>query len=276
MAKIINDDRTKPIYASYRFNDVLSYAEGKDFLRVLFDDEKNLFLYCNGWDYIHIFLGQAAISCGLYPQSSYSKISKNLGLFEFTLSKEYREGLIKQDSYSYVKEFNGFYIYTREGSELLKNPVFKKILKPYVKKKEITIEERIRRLEKKLFETLNLHGANRVAGFYYTKTGKWELLPRTEEDVFKNNATKAIFYSHNSDSDWLEETSAIRFAIETNENDKTLCVIESPKLNWLKQFIRKLYQKFPEEMSMVDLFNVEHYDENGQYVFKEFTPMELD
>lgn len=153
MPKLLNDDRTKPIYATTRFSDVLSYSEGQDFLRVLFDDKKHLFIYCNGWDYIHIFLGKAAIDSGLYPQDMTSKLSKNLGLFEFTISSKYRENLIKQDSYNFVKEFNGFYIYTREGSELLKNPVFKEIVKPYIKKKEITIEQRIRRLEKKLDES---------------------------------------------------------------------------------------------------------------------------
>ena len=155
MAKLLNDDRTKPIYATSRFSDVLSYAEGKDFLRVLFDDEKHLFLYCNGWDYIHIFLGKAAIDCGLYPTSLYSKLTKNLGLYEFTISTKYRKELLTQDSYSSVKEYNGFFIYTREGSDLLKNPVFKEIVKPYIKKKEITIEQRIRRLEKKLEESIS-------------------------------------------------------------------------------------------------------------------------
>ena len=152
MSKLLNDDREKPIYSSTRFSDVLAYAEVKDFLRVLFDDEKKLFIYCDGWDYIHIFLGKTALDYGLYPQDMSSKLSKNLGLFEFAISKDYQERLLNQDSYSKVTEYNGFYIYTREGSGLLKNSVFRDIVKPYKKSKEITIEERIRRLEKKLEE----------------------------------------------------------------------------------------------------------------------------
>ena len=152
MSKLLNDDREKPIYSSTRFSDVLAYAEVKDFLRVLFDDKKKLFIYSDGWDYIHIFLGKAALDYGLYPQDMSSKLSKNLGLFEFAISKDYQERLLDQDSYSKVTEYNGFYIYTREGCGLLKNSVFRDIVKPYKKSKEITIEERIKRLEKKLEE----------------------------------------------------------------------------------------------------------------------------
>ena len=187
MAKLLNDDREKPIYSSTRFSDVLIYAEVKDFLRVLFDDEKKLFIYCDGWDYIHIFLGKAALDYGLYPQDMSSKLSKNLGLFEFAISKDYQERLLNQDSYSKVTEYNGFYIYTRDGSGLLKNSVFRDIVKPYKKSKEITIEERIKRLEKKLYESVKL--VNKDSTDTKLVTSAYEL-----NEIIKNDTEKRIVY----------------------------------------------------------------------------------
>ena len=133
MSRLINDNREKPIYSTTRFSDILSFIEGRDFARVLYDNGKNVFVYADGWDYIHIFLAMAALDSGIISSDRRSKLSKNCDMETFSISKDYKESLLNQDSYSNVHSYKGFYIYTRDNSELFTMPNFLEIISHYKK-----------------------------------------------------------------------------------------------------------------------------------------------
>lgn len=133
MPRLINDNREKPIYSTTRFSDILAFIENRDFARVLYDDSKNVFVYADGWDYIHIFLAMAALDAGIISSDRKSKLSKNCDMETFSISRELKNYLLNQDSYSDVHPYQGFCIYTRDNSELFSKPKFLEIISHYKK-----------------------------------------------------------------------------------------------------------------------------------------------
>ena len=114
-----------------------------------------------------------------------------------------------------------------------------------------------------LDEDVNLKKLNRIAGFYFYKTGKWELLPRTTKDLDpSNDYDEYLQYTHIYDPEWLNEVDAIRFHIE--DINYIECSIESPYKKWIKPFIKILEKKFPKEMASIKSYSLEWHDEpNG-------------
>lgn len=133
MPRLLNDDREKPIYSTSRFSDILAFIENKDFARVLYDKSSDTFIYADGWDYIHIFLAMAALDAGIISSDRKTKLSKNCDMETFSISKELKNHLLNQDSYSEVHSYKGFYIYTRDNSNLFSIPNFLEIVSRYKK-----------------------------------------------------------------------------------------------------------------------------------------------
>ena len=117
--------------------------------------------------------------------------------------------------------------------------------------------------QKPLKESVNLKKLNRLAGFYHYNSGEWELLPRTEKNIdMDKDYEQYCKYCHDYTSEDLFEEDMIRFSIEDIDY-YVCCVIESPYKHWIKPFIKKLYEKFPEEMSYVKKVMLEYFRDDG-------------
>lgn len=119
----------------------------------------------------------------------------------------------------------------------------------------------------KLTEREDLTKFNRIAGFYHLKTKKFELFPRTSEDISVED-DEVNDYIHNVHSkDEFTEFDIVRFGIEDIPGEGVVCYIEGDTKRNVEKCYYAILEKYAEEYDIIK-YELEYYVGNEhKYIF---------
>lgn len=118
-----------------------------------------------------------------------------------------------------------------------------------------------------LTEREDLTNFNRIAGFYHLKTKKFELFPRTSEDISPED-DEINDYIHNVHSmDEFVEFDIVRFGIEDIPGEGVVCYIEGDTKRHVEECYYAILEKYAEECEIIK-YELEYYVGNEhKYIF---------
>ena len=118
--KIINDDRTNPIYYSTSIYDIINSLNNVVAYRVSYNPTNKTFIYADMDRWVHPMMLLQALNQGLFPNiASFTQLKNSNQAFDFGITnKEQGVEQFYNDSYTVRRDYNGFTIMTRPDQDI--------------------------------------------------------------------------------------------------------------------------------------------------------------
>ena len=128
--KLINGDRTTPLYSTTSFADIINSVDRVIGIRVSYIPETKSFIYADIRQWIHPMMLRQAILQGLFPNiQNYADLKNSKKVYDFGVTNK-EEGVqaFEDDSYNIRRDYSKFIIMTRPDQPIFEETDIQDIL----------------------------------------------------------------------------------------------------------------------------------------------------